>query len=486
MKQRGSVTVFLSMILTVMLSLEFSLVEVIHWYGLRIQGDRIATMAMENVFSEYNVPLWEKYGILAADITRGENSLRKHTDAQTEYQKIGAISALDLYALGTKETQISEYCLITDQEGIGFVKQGAAAAKGKLANEMVSQWEEQMKQMEHFNNESINVSELLSQGEEAMQQADSAPQDEEEKPSASTVIPENTPNPIEVVKQWREKGILNLVVDDSQEISSRVIETREKVSQRVLSQGTGTNDGEITVSDRLWFQLYLLLYFQNYQKSMEHEGLAYELEYVLCGQKSDQENLQAIVNRLLGIREIENYLAILKDSGKMTQAMDLAIHFAGASGNAAIIKAVQLGIAAAWAYMESILDIRLLLTGGKVAFIKEPSQWTSELLQLPVYLDVSIKAKECDRGLDYQTYLFSLLCLISQRELVFRSMDLMENELNHQEEYVNLKMDQLYYVAKSDSGFTGKPIFFSYMNGMNISQELYQFHQEKKLSYLDH
>ena len=47
----------------------------------------------------------------------------------------------------------------------------------------------------------------------------------------------------------------------------------------------------------------------------------------------------------------------LMDAGKLSSATAMATSLAGFTGNPAIIKVVEIGIVAAWAYVESILDI---------------------------------------------------------------------------------------------------------------------------------
>ncbi len=49
----------------------------------------------------------------------------------------------------------------------------------------------------------------------------------------------------------------------------------------------------------------------------------------------------------------------------MLQSETIAAALAGFTGNPAIIKTVQIAVVGAWAYIESIQDIRALLMGGK-------------------------------------------------------------------------------------------------------------------------
>ena len=73
------------------------------------------------------------------------------------------------------------------------------------------------------------------------------------------------------------------------------------------------------------------------------------------------------VDRLLLIRDGLNMASIMSMPDKQAEAEALAIAMAGASVNPAIIEAVKYGILAAWAYVESVLDIRALLDGDKIS-----------------------------------------------------------------------------------------------------------------------
>ena len=53
--------------------------------------------------------------------------------------------------------------------------------------------------------------------------------------------------------------------------------------------------------------------------SPSEAGLHYQLEYLLAGKKSDQENLKAVAKRLLLIREGINASCLMADAGKRAQ-----------------------------------------------------------------------------------------------------------------------------------------------------------------------
>ena len=141
---------------------------------------------------------------------------------------------------------------------------------------------------------------------------------------------------------------------------------REK---RTCSEGNINYEAE---SD--WYRKILVLEyaesnFSNYCSPKENHAYSYELEYLIGGHEEERKNLEEVVNRLLLYRCASNVTYLLSDREKMLQSETIAAALAGFTGNPAIIKTVQIAVVGAWAYIESIQDIRALLMGGKIALV---------------------------------------------------------------------------------------------------------------------
>ena len=92
------------------------------------------------------------------------------------------------------------------------------------------------------------------------------------------------------------------------------------------------------------------------------------------------------------------------------------------------------GILLAWAYGEAIMDIRTLISGGKVPLVKNAEDWKlslSGLMQLgSVGENVAADSgKDMESGLAYREYLRMLLFLKSQDEVGMRTLDMVEQNL---------------------------------------------------------
>ena len=114
------------------------------------------------------------------------------------------------------------------------------------------------------------------------------------------------------------------------------------------------------------------------------------------------------------------------DAAKQQEAYGIATAIAASVGIAPAAGLIAQGILAAWAYAESVLDVRTLLAGGKIGWMKTAESWTSSLSGRGVLVAGNVCAKEPESGESYKDYLRKLLWLHGERTLNYRAMDLME------------------------------------------------------------
>ena len=94
--------------------------------------------------------------------------------------------------------------------------------------------------------------------------------------------------------------------------------------------------------------------------------------------------------------------------------------------------AVQV-ILLAWAYGESIMDLRTLLAGKKVALAKSKETWQlqlSGLLKLGTEEDMN-EGQDVENGQDYQDYLRMLLFLEDSNTKALRTLSVIESNLQN-------------------------------------------------------
>lgn len=189
-----------------------------------------------------------------------------------------------------------------------------------------------------------------------------------------------------IYKLFKE-GITGLVIDT--DISDKTIEY-DNLADSVVT-GTACDDiSNLSIRSALVNE-YIISRFQNYTDYIDSENkgtkdilsedrlLDYETEYILCGGKSDKDNLCEVITKLSHIREGANLLYLITDSQKKNECFTLAVQLLGYTENMVLIKAAQYLIMTLWAYAESIVELRGLYSGESISIIKNAGDWETDI-----------------------------------------------------------------------------------------------------------
>lgn len=464
MKQRGSITVFATLSFALIASVLFSLLELARVYQLDAYADMTSTLAIESVCAEYQPMLWEDYHLLGLDGAYGGTefsidhvtgvlSARINTNL-TQAGDGSRIMGLE-YSGGTPE----DYQLMTDGEGDVFLHHVSGYMAENLPAEMIqilyNRYQEN-KNMEDSQQVETSVEDAQSAIDEAKSQMENAEaaedtadmsgaketEDENETAESGNNAPAKVEeNPLELVLSLKQNALLGIVTGDISNLSTAQIDLTDGVEQRTCQKGTISKTPTVNAYDKVLVIEYMDRYFADYLSPADGHALSYEMEYVLCGKDSDKDNLESVVGRLLLIREAANVTHILSDSQKRAEAAAFAGTLAGFTGNPAVIKVVEIGIVAAWAYVESILDIRALLDGDKIALMKNTSQWMTQLGSFSEAIANGAKTKNCENGLGYLDYLKGFLFTMNRQKVAYRMMNVIEQNIRMVPVYKNYHMD---------------------------------------------
>lgn len=491
-KYRASITVFMGMTIMMIMSIFFSLLEVVHYTQVKLNCVTISKMAQESMFADYCRPMWEEYGLLGIDSGYGGSSVdvAMSCDRMNEYllenssipERAAGVNHLTCYPL---ETVMVEYGLMTDDDGGPFIKQCASSVMHSIPSGLLDSLSDQA---QRTGEGQMDWEDYLTEGQQGYEDAISPDEDEDYDDEFQDLDSDDyrgdpdIENPMETVLEWKDNGVLGQVVDLNS-ISDRKLKSKEVISDRKLNKGNNKTRQKASLTDKYLFHYYLSDRFANYVDHKDRKGLNYELEYVLAGKKTDKENLAAAVERLLVYRGAMNLIAFPMDPSHDAKARALAVSMVGFTGNPAIIKVVKMGVIAAWVYAESVMDVRTLLAGGRISMIKDPSEWTSTLSSLPSCLSGGHRAKECQSGLNYSQYLGSMLLLMQSKVAAYRAMDVIEQEVAQHAQYDNFKMDCCVYQATTQFSFQAASVFASFIT-VTAAPDAYKFTTKESLSYL--
>lgn len=483
-KQRGSMTVFAALAFMLVASFLFALLELARVQSLAMLAEQKSAFCLEAVCTEYQPMLWEEYHLLGLDGAFGgtEFSMEQVSDELTNriYANLeregdgGNILAMDL-----QEVQPVSYQVLTDGDGTVFLQCVTGYMKNHLSYAVAQRLYERYQENDEV--------EAKRSGEDCIQNAQDTltaareAQAEEEETKENSVentqtvnekaegeqtedyqtedTEEDIENPIELVLALKQNAVLGMVTEVDT-LSAKEIDLTNSIENRKCNQGTEVSEEKVEWYEKTLAAEYLDMFFSDYTAQKKEHALSYELEYVLGGAASDRANLETVVARLLLVREAANVAHILGDPNKMEATMETAGVLAGFSGNPAVVKVVQIGIVAAWAYMESVLDVRALLQGDAIALIKNQQQWTTELGNLLQAFEGSTKAINCPKGLSYQEYLKAFLLTMNQKKLAFRMMDIMEQNVRFLYDQKNFRMDHVIGRMSYDVTYQVSPLFY--------------------------
>ena len=486
--RKGSITVFFSLVLTMLCSLFFSMSETIRILGMDNRSSVITREALGSVCSEYQPYLWETYRILALDSAYGQEywTTSLVENRMDQFCCNNCEGEGGLFQIEPVRCQLLEYDLLTDGNGAAFIRQAANTAKKQMSQEAIEDWRRKAESVVSDGNQALAVESQVDSAKEALNniQRETASREAAVAPSEEQSPPIVFDNPFTIFQLIKEKGWLGLVTEEI-EFSDKTMAVDFVVSKRQLQRGTKDADftREDNVLNRWLYQWYLLHQFGHYGQDTKESGLAYQVEYIIAGKSTDRENLESVAGNLLAMRQIKNVLTITTNPGMLQQTYQVALSLAGASANPALVQVVQTGVVSIWALVESILDVRTLLAGGKVAFIKTAQQWTSQLYSLAAYMAPSVKATETESGITYEQYLAAQLFLLDDKSLGLRPLDLIEADLRRQEGYTNVRMDRMICSMEVVCTYQSYPLFLSVMGTESFKGVWYSNTCREEISY---
>ena len=147
-----------------------------------------------------------------------------------------------------------------------------------------------------------------------------------------------------------------------------------------------------------------------------------------------------MVYKLSALREAVNASYLYSDNIKRAEISALAASVAAVAVAPHIQPMLETSILFAWAYVESLNDVRILLDGGSVPLVKTSDSWNTDLESIFDFQNMKTINKN-KKGLDYEDYLKVLLFIENREEKLQRLVDIMEMDIRKTAYNENFKMD---------------------------------------------
>lgn len=399
----------------------------------KMQTEIVTDISLNAVLSEYNRELFKQYDLLFIDMSYGGTQaninntaahLRNYLQRNLEGTK-GFLSGREFLGTSLSGIDIVEYSLATDSQGevlkrqiVDYYEHSVAGVINDLlpaGNGLSADfWDQDVSSAREANQSKIDQTELPVQ---------------EVEPGKFEEVGLN--NPADVANGTRGGGVLGLVLPNVGEISTRMVDPSKYASHRALSQGSGLSEEASATSGScsdLLFQQYIFDKLGCYRNELEKGALLYQIEYLVGGKACDYDNLETVCKRILLGREAVNVAYIFTDSEKIAEAEAWAAALAAVILEPELLEPVKLSLLFAWAYVESLQDIRILLEGGRVPVQKTAATWHTRLEDI-LHIRSSLRSIDNPSGLTYKEYLSALLLTVGNHNKTYRTMDIIEMDI---------------------------------------------------------
>lgn len=484
--REGQITVYLSLMLIIVLSLIGTLVESARLQGAIVQAQSVSDLALYSLFGEYNREMLEQYDLFVIDGGYGKSKFDKDkmNSILKQYMEYNVNQTVDfkffqnadLWRIQPVGVSGNQYVLASDGNGEVIYQAALDYMKDTygihFAESVLPQLSDadQIKQLE-ANYEDGNTKSasdmcnLQTEKDAYRERYQEAVKQAEENGTAVTMAPPNEQeNPVDSINGSKPSLLLLYVYPHPEQLSAKSISLKGLPSHRKLPQnGWDSQKNSNGVLDPVLFGEYLLKKMPNALEQAEDKlPLEYQLEYILCGKKSDVENLEGVANRLLLFRESMNFAYLLTDGEKEAEALALATALIGYLANPLLVEALKYALLIAWSFAESVIEVKELFAGKKVPFLPNYNTWKLSLSQITTYKDYVPSETKEENGLDYKGYLRLLLTIESKEKKKMRCMDMMESVIKMKSGNQNFSIDNCFCAMNMQASYHIESMFLNF------------------------
>ncbi len=438
MNNKGQTTVFFTLIICVLLGVTFTAFEVSRIYIGKVKALACVHSMRTSIMADYDRELFERYHLLFMDSTYGTESdgyLEEKILNYLDTSLNGEDNSDGIYTFSIKDIGISNKIGILDNDMEQLKKQIVEYEKTAGVIDGVRKVAKDVK------DSSKKIQDAVNETEEHVEKTET---NEIDNPGEEGQGEKKVNDPRETLSSMLKGGILSIVMPGNtlsmkEVISQDVLEAYEKQRDTSFSDFGKLKDilhNSIekhqykSLEENAAFLNYINTHFSNGVHPFNNTVLQCETEYILEGKSSDYRNMESIANDLIWLRMPVNYAYLLSDSVKVQEAQALALAISSAATVPELYKVIEYLLLGCWAYGESIYDVKDLLAGNRIPYIKTSRNWKTDLESLMV-----VNSEECEQGLSYEEYLLLLLATKSKKEMedcYVRMLEVMETNIQQE------------------------------------------------------
>lgn len=436
--KKGEVTAFLSITFVLILAFITAILNSAILQTTKNVKRQEVDRALFSIFGEYDPILFEQYDIFATDTGTAEE------------KKNQVIDRLHYYGACDIEHDILGIQFLTDQNGAAFKEQvikymsctyGSSSITDLIG--MTEEWKKVKIAGEEIKDKNGKFKEDLSQ----------------------IAAQENGKDQLGFLFEIQKIPLLSAALPKNFECSKKTVQKQNLLTFRKRNIGKGefyVRSDISALENKLLFREYLLKKFSNAlspKEETEKKELSYEVEYMIGGKCSDKDNLEIVLREITLLRTGANYLSLMKDSKKKAEAEAMAAVLAALIVFPEGVEVICQILLIAWAFAESIEDIKGLMNGNRVPLIKETDNWKVSLDSV-IHNSTSQDIQEYPeqmKGLEYKDYLRIILFLKNTDTLAMKALDRIEGNLRNIHEKTELHLDCYMTKLRLDNKATIRP-----------------------------
>lgn len=464
----GYLTLYLSLIFGIVMSLLLALVSGAAVGATRLQSELVADLGLDSVFAEYNREILEQYELFFIDSSYGDGQggigeLGAHISDYISYninpQGHGVGAGKSLLRLDNPYLEIERASIASDNKGEVWKAQAIEYCKDSIGIGIINEVRNHLHTVEGSKLCSVNIpDEVGRQTGEFEEMMESKGITEYESVSSSEENGCSYGILKNLLNRLTGSAIVSLALPDNRTISGASANIQSCVSnRRNLNKGCGLHPDIKAVGgigDSLIYNEYLMEKCGSFVSRKENASLEYQIEYILCGKRSDRDNLYSYINKLYLLRCASNYafLSTVDNSKKReVQAVSgILCMLLGAPEAKELLTGIILGI---WAMAEAAVDVRTLMDGGKIPLLKEKGEWCVSFISLISGRFLGNLKSNAGNGPDYEGYLRIFLALADKDSITMRSLDIVELDIRKSGGNSEFRIDRCIDYIQVNFGF---------------------------------
>lgn len=498
MKNKGQITVFFSLMISVLLLFTLTALEVGRIYMSRVKERAVVHSARTGIMADYHRELFERYHLLFLDVTYGTGSEAVVEERIKDYIEESLNGgSVQMYQYNVEEIALSDGESVLDNDMKQLKEQikqyEKTAGVMRKAQSIWEKFTDAKSDMKSAEQETEHNGQEIP-GMEAQEGTETAngEKNEEGKETANGEKDEEVSDPRTTLKEMLQNGILTCVLPDNVVVSKEKRDYSNAPSSQYSSWETGEKTQDFSdilnfknslkeVTD--WYAFspveeyvfadYVNAHFSNIVQQRTDCVMPVETEYIIAGKDNDYDNMESVIRQITRIRMPVNYACLLKDTVKKSEALTLAAGICTATGTPALMEIVKYLLLGCWAYGESLHEVKLVLAGECVPYIKTSANWYTDLESLTVTGEVPALSK----GMDYGDFLMLLIIKRAGKEITYaRMLDVIEKNL--QVNMPGFQIKNLIGKGEIQGKITVNPMFATKGEG-----DVYEYYFEETFSY---